>query len=102
MRIRHVELQLCKSGKPIGMLTRNRAFHLPDLVAPASRATLRAEYGRGRIRGEVVAHPGDVSVIRVRHSLGEPAYLRMRHAGATDKDAPDDRHPSYFMGLWHA
>ena len=98
---RYVELMLCKSGKPIDMLTRDRPFRSPDSVALDSQATPWAEYERGITRGEIIAFPGDVLEIYVRHSFGEPAHLTMRHVGATDKDTPDNRCPIYFMGLWH-
>jgi hypothetical protein len=98
---RYVELMLCRSGKPIDMLTRDGPFRSPDSVVLDSRATPWAEYERGITRGEIIAFPGDVLEIYVRHSFGEPAHLTMRHVCATGKDTPGYRHPIYFMGLWH-
>jgi hypothetical protein len=98
---RYVELMLCRSGKPIDMLTREGPFRSPDSVVLDSRATPWAEYERGITRGEIIAFPGDVLEIYVRHSFGEPAHLTMRHVCATGKDTPGYRHPIYFMGLWH-
>ena len=101
---RHVELLLCKNERPLQMLTREAAFHRPDSVALGSPEPPWSEYARGFTRGEVVAHPGDVFEVCVRHSFGEPAYLTARHPGPAGEGAPSpaERHPIYFMGLWHA
>ena len=101
---RHVELLLCKNEKPLQMLTRDVAFHRPDSVALGFPENPWAEYARGFTRGEVPAGPGDVFEVCVRHSFGEPAYLTARHPGSAGEGAPSpaERHPIYFMGLWHA
>ena len=101
---RHVELLLRKDGKDLQMLTRDAAFHRPDSVALGAPETPWAEYTRGFTRGEVPAGPNDVFEVCVRHSFGEPAYLTMRHPGPAGEGAPSpvERHPIYFIGLWHA
>jgi hypothetical protein len=69
-------------------------WRFTDSVALGFPENPWAEYARGFTRGEVPAGPGDVFEVCVRHSFGEPAYLTARH--------PAERHPIYFMGLWHA
>ena len=99
---RCLSLLLHKNGKPLEILTRDQAFNRPDSVALDSRETPWAEYVRGFTRGEVVARPGDVFEIYVRQEFGGPAYLTVRHPGLAAENVSDDRHPIYFMGLWHA
>jgi hypothetical protein len=99
---RHVDLLLHKNGRPLDMLTPDRAFNKPASVALDSQETPWAEYARGFTRGEVVACPGDVFAIYVRQEFGEPAYLSARQPGPADENVSDDRHTIYFMGLWHA
>ena len=99
---RYVDLLLHKNGKPLEMLTRDRAFNRPDCVALDPRETPWAEYVRGFTSGEVAARPGDVFEIHVRQEFGEPACLTARDPGSADGDAPGERHPIFFSGLWHA
>lgn len=99
---RGLDLLLHKNGRPLQILTPDVPFDRPDSVALDPRETPRAEYVRGFTRGEVVARPGDVFEIYVRQAFGEPAYLTVRHPGSANEDTPDDRHPIYFMGFWHA
>jgi hypothetical protein len=100
---RYIDLLLHKNGKPLEILTPAQAFNRSDSVALGSRETPWAEYVRGFTRGEVGARPGDVFEIYVRQEFGEPAYLSARHPGSADEEnVSDDRHPTYFMGFWHA
>jgi hypothetical protein len=102
VRGRYVELILCKNGEPLEILTRDMAFHKPDSVALSSPETPWAEYARGFTCRELPASLGDVFEVCVRHSFGEPAYLTVRRPGSAGEDAPAERHPIYFIGLWHA
>ena len=99
---RSVELALNKNGKPRDLLARDAAFSKPDSVALNSEETPWAEYARGFSRGEVAARAGDVFEVYVRQGFGEPAEMTMRSPEPADGHASADRHPIYFMGVWHA
>jgi hypothetical protein len=99
---RYVDLLLYKNGEPRDKLTPDGPFTKPDSVSLASEETPWAEYVRGFSRGEVVGSPGDVFEIYVRHDFGERADLTLRHPAPADEHTATDRHPIYFMGLWHA
>ena len=99
---RYVDLLLYKNGEPRDKLTPDGPFTKPDSVSLASEETPWAEYVRGSSRGEVVGSPGDVFEIYVRHDFGERADLTLRHPAPADEHTATDRHPIYFMGLWHA
>ncbi len=99
---RYVDLLLYKNGEPRERLTPDAAFTRAASISLASAETPWAEYARGFSRGEVVGSPGDVFEIYVRHSFGERAYLTLRHPDPADEHTVTDRHPIYFMGLWHA
>jgi hypothetical protein len=99
---RYVDLLLYKNGEPRDNLTPDGPFTKPDSVSLASEETPWAEYVRGFSRGEVVGGPGDVFEIYVRHDFGERADLTLRHPAPADEHTATDRHPIYFMGLWHA
>ncbi len=66
------------------------------------RDKLTPECGRGFSRGEVIGSLGDVFEIYVRRDFGERADLTLRHPDPADEHTATDRHPVYFMGLWHA
>lgn len=99
---RYVDLLLYKNGEPRDKLTPDGPFTKPDSVSLASEETPWAEYVRGFSRGEVVGSPGDIFEIYVRHDFGERADLTLRHPAPADEYTATDRHPIYFMGLWHA
>jgi hypothetical protein len=61
----------------------------------AQRLTVLVEH-------EVVAATGDIFEVYIRHDCGERAYLSRRRADAADDTKLEERHPTYFMGMWHA
>ena len=98
---RYVDLLLYKNGEPRERLTPDGPFTKPDSVPLASRETPWAEYVRGFSRGEVVGNPGDLFEIYVRHDFGERADVALRYPDPADEHTAIDRHPIYFMGMWH-
>jgi hypothetical protein len=99
---RYVDLLLYKNGEPLERLTPDGPFTRPDSVPIASTETPSAEYARGFSRGEVLGNPGDVFEIYVRHDFGESTDLTLRSPDPENERTAAERHPIYFMGLWHA
>ena len=99
---RYVDLLLYKNGEPRESLTPDTPFSRPDSVSLASQETPWAEYVRGFTRGEMVGDSGDVFEVYVRHAYGERADLTARHSDPEGGRAATGRHPTYFMGTWHA
>lgn len=99
---RYVDLLLYKNGELRERLTPDTPFSRPHSASLASRETPWAEYVRGFTRGEMVGGPSDVFEVYVRHAYGERAGLTARHSDPEDVHAATSRHPTYFMGMWHA
>lgn len=98
-----VDLMLYKNGRSLCSLTREAPLTRNCFsVALDSRETPQAQFVRGFTPYEIVGGAGDVFEVYIRHDCGEQAYLTLHHADAADGTKLEERHSTYFMGVWHA
>jgi hypothetical protein len=98
-----VDLMLYKNGEPLRDLTPEAPLTKKYCSIPLdSRSTPRALLVRGFTTGEVIAAEGDVFEVYIRHDCGGRAYLTSHHPDSANGTELENRHPTYFTGVWHA